>query len=119
MPQKLIDLGSEWEFVCFVNHTQMAEQKLFAEDKETNCHIMFIARHYHYNGTLKLMSFKCNPWLNMDHSESEHDSDIRNIDLFIFSGGIEATPGMFNFPGGPPRQAQKKKFCRQYYSDKI
>ena len=28
MPQKIIHLG-DWEFVCFVNHTQMVEQKLF------------------------------------------------------------------------------------------
>ena len=35
------------------------------------------------------MSFKCNPWLNMDDPESEHDSDIHNIDLFIFSGQME------------------------------
>lgn len=28
MPQRLIHLG-DWEFVCFVNHTQMVEQKCF------------------------------------------------------------------------------------------
>ena len=41
MPQRLIDLG-QMEFVCFVNHTQMAESRLFGMDKETNCDIMFL-----------------------------------------------------------------------------
>ena len=43
MPQRIIHLG-EWEFVCFVNHTQMIEQKLFEKQKETNCDIMFLVR---------------------------------------------------------------------------
>ena len=59
MPQKIINLG-EWEFVCFVNHTQMVEQKLFGRQKETNCNIMFLARR---KNKYRLMSFKSNPWL--------------------------------------------------------
>ena len=59
MPQRIIHLG-EWEFICFVNHTQMVEQKLFGKSKETNCDIMFLAR---LGSTIRLMSFKSNPWL--------------------------------------------------------
>ena len=59
MPQRIIHLG-EWEFVCFVNHTQMVEQKLFKKSKETNCDIMFLARR---GRKTRLMSFKSNPWL--------------------------------------------------------
>ena len=35
MPQRIIHLG-EFEFVCFVSHTQMVEQKLYEKNKETN-----------------------------------------------------------------------------------
>ena len=59
MPQRIIHLG-EFEFVCFVSHTQMVEQKLFEKNKETNCDIMFLVRR---NGKLRLISFKSNPWL--------------------------------------------------------
>ena len=59
MPQSIINLG-EWEFVCFVNHTQMCEKKLFNSEKETNTDIMFLAER---DGKLRLMSFKHNPWL--------------------------------------------------------
>ena len=59
MPQKIIHLG-DWEFVCFVNHTQMVEQKLFGKNKETNCDIMFIVRK---DDKYRLLSFKSYPWL--------------------------------------------------------
>ena len=41
IPQKVIDLG-EWEFVAFVNHTQMVERKVFEFEKESNSDIMFL-----------------------------------------------------------------------------
>lgn len=62
MPQRIIHLG-QWEFVCFVNHTQMIEQKLFKKNKETNCDIMLLVRR---NGKIRLMSFKVNPWLDIN-----------------------------------------------------
>ena len=43
IPQRVIHLG-DWEFVCFVNHTQMVEQKCFNKSKETNCDIMFLVK---------------------------------------------------------------------------
>ena len=45
-----------------------------------------------YGGELRLMSFKCNPWLNWDDPENEHNSDIHKNDLFIFSGLIDGVP---------------------------
>jgi len=33
IPQKVIDLG-EWEFVHFVQHTQMTERRLYGSDVE-------------------------------------------------------------------------------------
>ena len=41
IPQKVIDLG-EWEFVSFVNHTQMVEKKVFGFEHESNCDVMFL-----------------------------------------------------------------------------
>lgn len=43
VPQKVINLGDDWEFLHFVNHTAMVETKLFDEENEINCDIMFIA----------------------------------------------------------------------------
>ena len=60
MHQRVINLG-EWEFVCFVNHTLMCEQRLFQYDRETNSDIMFLAER---KGQIRLMSFKSNPWLS-------------------------------------------------------
>jgi len=57
--QRIIHLG-EWEFVSFVNHTQMVEQKLFNKRKETNCDIFFLVRK---NDEIRLMSYKTNPWI--------------------------------------------------------
>ena len=51
------------------------------------------------------MSFKCNPWLGSDDAESEHESEISNIDLFIFSGEMETAPGLFHHP----EEAARKK----------
>ena len=59
MTQRVIHLG-EWEFVCFVNHTQMVEQKCFQKSKETNCDIMILVK---LEDKCRLMSFKSNPWL--------------------------------------------------------
>ena len=47
--------------MAFVNHTQMVEHKVFKEEKETNCDIMFLAERL---GKIRLMSFKSNPWLH-------------------------------------------------------
>ena len=60
---------------------------------------------------LRLMSYKSNPWLNFDHPEVEHDSNISMQDLFMFSGMLELEPGQ--------SRADFKKFSRQYTSDKI
>ena len=41
MPQRIINLD-KWEFVCFVSHTQMIEQRLYGMRTETNCNITFL-----------------------------------------------------------------------------
>ena len=88
MPQRIIHLG-EWEFVCFVNHTQMVEQKLFEKQKETNCDIMFLVRR---NKQVRLMSFKSNPWLEFDEPASETDPDVYKQAVFLFSGNLHFMP---------------------------
>ena len=82
-PQRLIDLG-QWEFVCFVNHTQNTEKKIFGGLYETNCDIMFLVRK---NTDMRLMSFKSNPWLKPD-DEGDSDQYIFKQDLFLFSGSV-------------------------------
>ena len=59
IPQKVIDLG-EWEFVAFVNHTQMVERKVFEFERELNADVMFLVERL---GKIRLMSYKSNPWL--------------------------------------------------------
>ena len=51
----------------------MAEKKLFGADHEENSNVMFLAQR---EGKTRLMSFKCNPWLESDHNEA----------IFLFSG---------------------------------
>lgn len=84
MPQRIIHLGM-WEFVSFVNHTQMVEQKCFEKDKETNCDIMLLVRHIK-NGKTRLMSFKSNPWLQFYEQPNDADKDIYKEAIFLFSG---------------------------------
>ena len=97
MPQRIIHLG-EWEFVCFVNHTQMVEQKCFKRSKETNCDIMILVKREISKGheICRLMSFKSNPWLQY-HEEpaAEDDEDICKQAFYIFSGDIGVIPTTF------------------------
>ena len=85
----MIHLG-EWEFVCFVKHTQMVEQKLFDKSKEMNCDIMFLVRRQH---KIRLMSFKSNPWLALNEQPNRQvDPDIYKQAIFIFSGTLLEIP---------------------------
>ena len=89
MPQRIINLGG-WEFVCFVNHTQMVEQKLFGKKKETNCDIMFLVRR---ERKIRLMSFKSNPWLKEEEIPKDNDDpDIYKQAIFLFSGYLHYMP---------------------------
>lgn len=109
MPQKVVNLG-EWEFVCFVNHTQMIEQKLFEKSKETNCDIMFLVRR---NKKLRLMSFKSNPWLNRDEEPSKADPDIVKNSIYLFTGRLD------QIPGRDEDEANRKRNCQRFNNDKI
>ena len=83
VPQKVIDLNG-WEFVCFVKHTQMVEQKLYEKEKETNCDIMFLVKR---EAKVRLMSFKNNPWLVPGEVPlRDIDPDVDRNKVFIFSG---------------------------------
>lgn len=113
MPQRVIHLG-EWDFVCFVNHTQMIEQKLFDKSKETNCDIMFIVRR---KEKYRLMSFKSNPWLEY-HEQAfvSEDSDIYKQTVFLFSGKIAFTP---TEEADSITETVKQQYNRRFNSDKI
>ena len=84
MPQRIINLG-KWEFVCFVYHTQMTEQKLYDKQREANCDISFLVRD---GDTYRLMSFKSDPWLPYDAEikRNEHESVAQS--LYLFSGKL-------------------------------
>ena len=116
MPQKIIHLG-EWEFVCFVNHTQMVEQKLFGKQKETNCDIMFLVSR---KGKVRLMSFKSNPWMQHDDLPNDADPDIYKSSIFIFSGSLEMMPTVDSEGVAIARTPENmKRFGRRFNNDKI
>ena len=116
MPQRIIHLG-EWEFVCFVNHTQMVEQKLFGKNKETNCDIMFLVRR---EEKYRLMSFKSNPWLEFTEEASMDDSDVYKQTIFIFSGKLDFFPTHDERNRTVDRTPQNvRRFSRRLNSDKI
>ena len=116
MPQRIIHLG-DWEFVCFVNHTQMVEQKLFKKQKETNCDIMFLVRR---EGKIRLMSYKSNPWLKFDEEANDADADVFKQSLFMFSGSFEFMPTEDDH-GDKIEDCpeNRKKYSRRFNSDKI
>jgi hypothetical protein len=90
MPLMRINLG-EWTFVCFVNHTQMVEQKLYKYQDEINCDIMMLVKR---ENKVRLMSLKTNPWLEFDFTTEERYLRKRNIyarQMFVFSGCLDLT----------------------------
>ena len=121
MPQRIIHLG-DWEFVCFVNHTQMVEQKLFEEDKETNCDIMFLVRRTTETGEdkIRLMSYKSNPWLAYDEDVDMNDKEIYKQAIFIFNGNLSFVPTE-DSEGNLMKMTKedKKKISRRFNNDKI
>ena len=80
--QKVINLG-EWEFVNFVNHTQMAETKIYKEEYEAYCNVMFLVRR---EDKLRLMCYRSNPWILDDNTEFIEERDKDSI--ILFSGVI-------------------------------
>ena len=127
-PQRVIHLG-EWEFVCFVNHTQMVEQKCFKRSKETNCDIMILVKRKD-KGTgfdkCRLMSFKSNPWLQAHENpeEEDGDADICKQAFYIFSGDIGVIPtDVTDAEGNTVRVPQDlpshRAHSRRFNSDKV
>ena len=120
MPQRIIHL-EQWEFVSFVNHTQMVEQKCFLRDKETNCDIMLLVRHALTKKT-RLMSFKSNPWLQFHEQPNDADKDIYKEALFLLSGTVPNMPTEDAFSGEKIDSADitnVKRFGRRFNNDKI
>ena len=64
----------------------MVEQKLFKKDKETNSDIFFLVRR---KGQIRLMSFKSNPWLQVDEKVTKSDPDIVKQSVYLFSGSVK------------------------------
>ena len=87
-PQQIIHLG-KWEFVSFVNHTQMVEQKLFKRHKETNCDIFFLVRK---DDKIRLMSYKTNPWRRHSDKDATNDADACKQSVYLFSGNLDFVP---------------------------
>ena len=107
-PQRIIHLG-EWEFVSFVNHTQMVEQKLFNKRKETNCDIFFLVRK---DDEIRLMSYKTNPWVSFSQAGQTTDADVCFRTVYLFSGSLKFEPKSSKYES-------KTKFSRRFDSDKI
>ena len=57
-----IDLG-EWEFFCFVGHTQKVDTRIFREKFERTCHIMMIIRK---GLKYRLIDVQYNPFLALN-----------------------------------------------------
>ena len=92
MPQRFIHLGG-WEFVCFVHHCQMPGLRIYEQEHEVTCDIMFIARR---DGLLRLMSYKSNPW---DYEKDIHgvsDKGIfrRKSSIFYLFSGVLGWPDL-------------------------
>ena len=83
MPQKVINLG-EWEFVSFVNHTLMCEQKLFGKTHEKNCDIMLLVER---KGKTRLISYKSDPWFK--HLKQDPEQDSKQDYLYISTGFLK------------------------------
>ena len=118
MPQRIVHLG-EWEFVSFVNHTQMIEQRCFYRWKETNCDILFLVRHTKTR-KIRLMSYKSNPWLHFYELPNEADTDIIKQAIYIFSGKVSQIPTE-DSSGDVIESTGKniKRFSRRFNNDKI
>ena len=118
MPQRVIHLG-DWEFVSFVNHTQMAEQKLFEMSRESNCDIMFLVRR---RNKVRLMSFKSNPWLSQKEKPNRQTHpEIYKQAIFIFNGVLLEIPTAYESGQGDESAIHSgfKRQSRRFNNDKI
>ena len=87
MPQIVIDLEG-WEFVCFVNHAKFTETKIYGNENQYMIDIMFLARR---NGTIRLISYRMNPFVYESDIHGKTDKGIfipQESKFFIFSGFV-------------------------------
>ena len=78
MPQRFISL-EDWEFVCFVKHTQMQDMRIYNSNYQRSVDIMFLVRGK--DGYLRLMSYKSNPWFFTTHKNAKTNKVIYRNDL--------------------------------------
>ena len=82
----------------------MIEKKVFDQDHETNCDIMFLVER---DDKIRLMSFKTNPWLQKDWKKTkESDQRIVKESIYLFSG-VMARPQRESAIG-PIKEVEKK-----------
>ena len=89
----------------------MVEQKLFKKDKETNSDIFFLVRR---NDQIRLMSFKSNPWLQVDEKVAKSDPDIVKNSVYLFSGTVK-----FELDEHKNNDEARLKSRRRFNNDKI
>lgn len=92
MPQRFIHLGG-WEFICFVKHCQMQDFRIYEQEFESTCDIMFIVRK---DGLFRLMSYKSNPWdFEKDiHGQSDKGIFTGKSNVFYLFNGVLGWPDM-------------------------
>ena len=73
VPQRVVSLEKEWEFVHFVSHTLMSEKKIFDERREKNCNIMFLAKHRGEREETRLMCLRSDPWTISETDDGQQD----------------------------------------------
>ena len=88
MPHRFITLQN-WEFICFVEHTEKADINIYDNRFQETVDIMFLVRR---NGYIRLMSYKTDPWNYGKDPDGLHDKGIykpKESKIILFSGVVE------------------------------
>ena len=72
MPHRYISLDG-WEFICFVEHAEKADIKIYNQTEQRTIDIMFLARR---DDCIRLMSYKTDPWNYKKDPEGKVDKGI-------------------------------------------
>ena len=78
----MINLG-EFEFVSFVKHTHMINQKLFRKSKEDKIIFLILVRH---NGSLRLISYSIKSAFVHESVTTTRDGENLLDSIHLFSG---------------------------------
>ena len=85
MPHRYIDLKG-WEFICFVEHAEKSDIKIYDSKHQLTVDIMFLVRR---SGLYRLMSYKTNPWHYSKDPTGQTDKGIfmpHDDKIILFSG---------------------------------